>query len=53
MNSACYMHNYLMTLWNVVHPNKLPVLRNWFSGAGNVKVSFLSQNSQEGHAKSL
>jgi len=53
MTSACYMYNYLMTLWNVVYIKKLPVLWNGFSGAGNVKVSCLSQNSQEGQARSF
>lgn len=53
MTSGCYMHNYFMTLWNSVYPKNLPVLWNGFSGAGNVKVSCLSQNSQEGQAKSL
>lgn len=53
MTSTCYMHNYLMTLWNIVYPKKLPVLWNGFSGAGNVKVSCLSQNSQDGQTKSL
>jgi hypothetical protein len=53
MTSACYMHNYLMKMWNVMQPKKLSVLWNGFSGAGNVNVSCLSQNSQERHAKSL
>jgi hypothetical protein len=42
-----------MTLWNIVHPKKFAVLRTYFSGAGNVKVSCLSQTSQNGRAKSL
>jgi len=48
MTSDCYIYNYLMTIWNVVNTMKLPVLWNGFSGAGNVKVSCLSQDSQGG-----